>query len=69
MLFNAGFMLVYLFGVVPVLKQHLKQSGLSNLKGLNQAKIIKKVILFLLLNMKIDGPTTYLRYGDDVFHN
>ena len=34
-LFNAGFMLIYLYDVVPVLKQHVQQ------KGLNQAKIIK----------------------------
>ena len=40
-LFNADFMLVYLYDVVPVLKHHLQQSGLWNLKGLNQAKIIK----------------------------
>ena len=40
-LFNAGLMLVYLHDVVPVLKQHLQQSGLWNLKGLNQAKSIK----------------------------
>ena len=38
--------------VVPVLK-HLQQIGLGNLKGLNQAKIKKNVILFLLLNMTI----------------
>ena len=40
-LFNGGFMLVYLYDVVPVLKEHLQQSGLWNLKGLNQAKIKK----------------------------
>ena len=40
-LFNAGFMLVYLYDVVPMLRQHLQHSGLRNLKGLNQAKIIK----------------------------
>ena len=27
-LFNAGFMLVHLYDVVPVFKQHLQQSGL-----------------------------------------
>ena len=43
-LFNAGFMLVYLYDVVPVLKQHLQQSGLWNLKGLNQAKMVNMTI-------------------------
>ena len=55
-LFNADFkfMLVYLYDVVPVLKQHTLQSDLCNLKGLAQAKIIKKsVILFWVLNMTI----------------
>ena len=38
-LFNAGFMLVYLYDFVPVLKQHPQQSGLWNLKVWSTVKI------------------------------
>ena len=101
-LFNAGFMLVYLYDVelVPVLKQHLQQSGLWNLKWLDQAKkkmwfyfcpvnmtiwcihvhrlelqkflnfcaaVCDKQWRFIAMTVdQIDGPTAYLRHGDDV---